>query len=390
MLKGFNQISFRWTDLAVVGVVAASVISGWIGNPDLPLTTGLLVVGLSVVYSVITTLVFNTIVVSGYTRLAWLYYPVQFGLVTAIIYLSRGGAALLIVPLAAQSAWISAYYMAAVSATLLSMIVAVYYLLYQNWGVAIQSFFSLGSALVFVFIFSQVLLQMEKSKTEVERLATELGAANRKLREYSVQVEELATTKERNRLAREIHDSLGHYFTVINVQIEAARTIFRSDPEHSWEALSKAQALTKDGLGEVRRSIAALRILPTENRSLPEAITSLVEDSRSAGIITEFTVTGPVRPLEPQVELTLYRAAQEGLTNIRKHAFASRAELCLNYDDPAQVRLRIADNGAGLKSADTGGFGLLGMRERVQLLNGRLETSSVVGRGFTLEVEIPL
>jgi signal transduction histidine kinase len=235
-----------------------------------------------------------------------------------------------------------------------------------------------------------VLLQIEKSRRENERLANELTDANRKLREYSVQVEELATIQERNRLAREIHDSLGHYFTVINVQIEAARAIIQADPPRGMDALTKAQNLTREGLSEVRRSIAALRVSATENQSLTEAITRLVEDNRSAGIVTEFEVSGQPETLQPAIEQTLYRAAQEGLTNIRKHAFASRVDLYLAYS-PEQVKLKISDNGTGpAPKSDGKGFGLLGISERVNLLNGHLRTDSAAGQGFTLEVEIPL
>src|SRR5262249_24592824 len=231
---------------------------------------------------------------------------------------------------------------------------------------------------------------------EVQRLADELQSANQQLRAYAAQVEALATTQERNRLAREIHDSLGHYLTVINVQLEAAQVLLPGDPARAQTALPKAQALAQDGLADVRRSVAALRAAPNGNRPLPEALAELVEESRAAGIVTQLTVQGSPRALPPQTEQTLYRAAQEALTNVRKHARASRADLTLDFTAADRVRLVVADNGVGAApSAEApgaagrpgGGFGLLGLRERAQLIGGRVEVHSQPGQGFQLEVE---
>jgi signal transduction histidine kinase len=240
---------------------------------------------------------------------------------------------------------------------------------------------------LFVAVFTMVAVRERMARAEVERLASELSTANNRLREYATQAEELATTKERNRLAREIHDSLGHYLTVINMQLEAAKVVIENDPARSLEALGKAQSLTREGLADIRRSVAALRASPMSTNSLPEAVATLAREIQSAGLITDYTVSGQPRPLEPQVELTLYRVAQEGLTNIRKHAFASMVELKLDYRDDKTVRLLIKDNGVGSKQPD-GGFGLLGLRERIHLLNGQVRVQTAPEQGFSLEVEL--
>jgi signal transduction histidine kinase len=168
----------------------------------------------------------------------------------------------------------------------------------------------------------------------------ELDEAHRTLSEYAVQVEDLATIQERNRLAREIHDSLGHHLTVIHVQLEAARTLFESQPVLALDALGKAQALTQEGLAEVRGSVAALRASPLEGRSLPDALVSIMDRCHRAGLLTELVVTGAPRSLSLQVKQALFRAAQEGLTNVRKHAQANRAEVTLDYGDEV-VRLTV-------------------------------------------------
>ncbi len=272
-------------------------------------------------------------------------------------------------------------WMLAICAIVLVAFALPVYLQSGDLGFTWQSLLSYASAVAFVVVFNQISLNERQARAA-------LNQANLKLREYASQAEELATTKERNRLAREIHDSLGHYLTVINVQIGAARAVIETDQPRALDALQKAQSLTREGLTEVRRSVGALRASPLANRSLSEALAALVEESRTAGIVTHLDIVGTPRLLAPQTELTMYRAAQEGLTNVRKHACASRVDLTLEYG-AASVRLKLADNGVGKTDSATG-FGLLGVRERVQLLGGDVQTKTAPGQGFVLEVELPL
>jgi signal transduction histidine kinase len=214
-----------------------------------------------------------------------------------------------------------------------------------------------------------------------------LAAAHQTLREYAVRVEDLATVQERNRLAREIHDSLGHHLTVIHVHLEAARAQLSGQQPAAADALNQALSLTRDGLAEVRRSVAALRASPLENRSLPDALETTLAECRQAGLPVQLAVTGIPRPLPPPAKQALFRAVQEGLTNARKHARASQAEVTLDYRN-ASVCVTVRDNGAGAARTE-GGFGLLGVRERAQLLGGQVEVRTAPGEGFTLHVEVP-
>jgi signal transduction histidine kinase len=247
---------------------------------------------------------------------------------------------------------------------------------------------SLAPAVLFVIIFVRLWLNAEEAREKTQTLADQLESANRQLATYATQAEELATTTERNRLAREIHDSLGHYLTVINVQIEAARVVMAQNPEQAADALNKAQKLTQEGLASVRQSVAALRESPLGGRSLPEAIAILAEETRNSGIVTEFEMKGERRPLGPNTELTLYRVVQEGLTNVRKHARASRVDLTLDYRDDHRIQVIIQDNGIGSRTTNNGGFGLLGVRERVLLLDGKMSFETAPGEGFKLVVTV--
>jgi signal transduction histidine kinase len=258
---------------------------------------------------------------------------------------------------------------------------------HSNWPSALVSSVTIGTAILFVAVFAQLRMNEQQARERAEHLMAELQKANVQLAAYATQAEELAMTQERNRLAREIHDNLGHVLTIVNVQIEAAKVVMHADPGRALNAINKAQELVQGGLTQVRESVAALRESPISDRPLAEAIASLVEEAQSGGIITEFRVLGQPRKLASKVALALYRVAQEALTNVRKHARASRVDVLLDYQ-PEQVRLEVKDNGVG--AAETsGGFGLLGVRERMQLLGGSLEIHTSLGKGFSLTASVP-
>ena len=264
------------------------------------------------------------------------------------------------------------------------------YLASGEWQVALFAGLTFSPAIVFVIVFVRLTQQAEVAQQGAEKLAGQLAEANDRLAAYAVQAEELATTQERNRLAREIHDNLGHYLTVANVQIKAAQAVMDKDPTRAQVALDRAAQLTQDGLAAVRHSVAALRESPVGAVPLPEAVAALAAETQAAGIVVELAVEGRPRPLDARAELTLYRAAQEGLTNVRKHARASRVDLRLDYRDPAAVTLTIHDTGLGSDpAAESTGFGLLGLNERARQLGGRLTIETAPGAGYELMLTLP-
>jgi signal transduction histidine kinase len=405
---------YRATELAFVFVTIAAYVSGLVSIPDKyslgQFTPGqiALVLAASALYLVLGIYGFAFCRRRRSVSLSFLYFAVQLTLSSVVMFwLYDSFITLMLLPLAGQSVLLLTRRQVFFVCALVMLVVIMPFTWHvgltaqvrvgggvwpayvqPGWLVALRFWLIYLPGLVFVVAFTQIALNERRGRAEVERLAVELGAANARLREYAAQVEELATTKERNRLAREIHDSLGHYLTVVNVQIEASRAVLDSDRPRALEGMRKAQLLTQEGLAEVRRSVAALRASPTETRPLPEALAALVQESRAAGTPTGFDIEGAPRTLTPQAELTLYRAAQEGLTNVRKHAQATAARLTLNYGDKGSVRLILEDDGAGSKLVDEG-FGLLGVRERAQLLGGAVRLRSAAGQGFRLEIELP-
>ena len=259
--------------------------------------------------------------------------------------------------------------------------ITVTYAVGVNLNTAAQIFFGLGAGFVFIVTFTEVAQSERQARLDLQR-------ANEQLAEYASQVEQLATMRERNRLAREVHDTLGHYLTVINVQLEVVTKLIDSNPARAKEAAGKAKQLASEGLGEIRRSVSALRPSPLEDKSLPEAVHGLIETSRDAGLMVTFEQTGAARPLSPELETVLYRATQEALTNIRKHAHASAANVQLAYT-PDMMSLRIRDNGVG-RQHEEDNVGLSALRERVTALNGSVLAENHLEGGFVLEVTLPI
>ncbi|HLF01015.1 MAG TPA: sensor histidine kinase, partial [Anaerolineales bacterium] len=376
-------------------VFIATVVAGYLsslvaGDWQINSLRTIAIMLLGVAYCVIGTVVFDFCPRDGSPRFSILYFAIQIALVAAIFYLSdlSGFFIIIVLPLVSHSILLLPRTGAAIVCALLLLLCGVVVGVRTSLSVAIQATLSMAAGFAFVAVFTELAMNEQRARAEVERLAAELTEANQKLREYAAQVEELATVRERNRLAREIHDGLGHYLTVVNMQIQAARAVQASDPARAAEAMGKAGAMAQEALADVRRSVAALRASPTENKSLPDTLRALTDEIRASGIAAEFTVRGSLRPLSPPAELTLYRAAQEALTNVRKHAHASAVEVALEYGD-ASARLAVRDNGVGSDDAN-GGFGLVGVRERALLLNGQVMVSTAKGEGFRLEIELPV
>ena len=382
----------NWSgNLAFALTVIASYVPLFLPIPpsfDSSRFVGLIVLGAA--YLLIGTLAFEFFCRVESPLSVIVYFAIQIPLATTIIYLGRGDGliGLLVLPLASHAVIMVARRWLPLVIAFLVIAEIVPYGLLGGPTVLFQAGIGYFAGIIFVVVFTLIAENERLARGEVERLAAQLSAANDKLREYAAQAEELATIKERNRLAREIHDTLGHYLTTLNMQLEAAQAVIESDRPRALDALQKAQTLTKDGLADVRRSVAALRDSPMQGRTLREAIAALANECREAGIVTEFSALGDPRALAPQTELALYRVAQEGLTNVQRHSHASRAAITLDYRGAQTVRLQLQDNGVGAKEPD-GGFGLLGLRERVQLLDGTLETCDAPGGGFVLQVELP-
>jgi len=256
------------------------------------------------------------------------------------------------------------------------------------WLTALQGGIGYAAGYVFIVIFTRIAIREREAREELQTLYQQLERTKDELTEYSTQVAKLATLRERNRLARDVHDSLGHYLTVINVQLEVVNKLIDSDLDRAKEAATRAKQLASEGLAEVRRSVAALRPTPLDERPLPDVIRQLIDDARQDGLVITFEQHGNSKPLSPESEIILYRAAQEALTNTRKHARANLVNITLAYDRRA-TSLSVRDNGVGRANNAPDHVGLMGLRERVESLNGSVSAENHSEGGFVVEVTLP-
>lgn len=242
----------------------------------------------------------------------------------------------------------------------------------------------LGAAILFVIIFTVIAKREVEWRERSDALREQLEVANVRLRAYAVEAAEIGTIRERNRMAREVHDGLGHYLTAIHVQLEAARVLLPEDVGRA--RILRAQQLARQGLEDVRQAVALLRAPPARGGHLSLALRDLAHHNVGPPEIT-FDISGEPTPLPSAVEHTLLRVAQEALTNVRRHAEAAAVKIRLDYAAD-HTSLDIRDDGRG-DTGSTSGFGLIGIRERVALLGGRVTIGSPPSGGFSVNVEIP-
>lgn len=217
-------------------------------------------------------------------------------------------------------------------------------------------------------------------------VAVEEQRGRARLEDYAARVSELSAAAERNRMARDIHDSLGHHLTAVSVLLEKSAAFRDLDPAVADRALDDARRSARRALSEVRESVRALRE-PAAPFRLSSALDELVHDADDGRLSVTLDVAGDEATHDTAALMALYRAAQEGVTNARRHAEATRVSVSVHCDGAA-ARLVVADDGRGF-GQEREGFGLTGMRERVQLAGGSVDVDSRPGTGTRLTVTIP-
>jgi signal transduction histidine kinase len=286
-----------------------------------------------------------------------------------------GGLPLILLPLAAQAVLLLPRVLAGAMCLLVIAGVSGNLSWFPEWPDWLRNIAQATTAVVFVVVYVGVAQREREARKRAEALAAEVA--------------QLATAKERNRMAREIHDTLGHYLTVIHVQLEAARAVLGTDANRGMLAVSRAQTLAQDGLAAVRQSVKALRE-DARVDGVAEQIASLVDSVRDEGFNATFRTSGTPRPVSAAVALALHRTTLEALTNVRKHAEAANVEIELAFLESGQLHFRVRDDGKGATDGTMGaGFGLTGIRERAEQLNGTASYRTAPREGFTLCLELP-
>lgn len=220
------------------------------------------------------------------------------------------------------------------------------------------------------------------SEVELAQALAQQATLAMQLAQLAQEQERGAVAAERNRLAREIHDTLAQGFTGILIQLEAAEDVMEggSDGAQALQHLARARTLARDSLNEARRSVQALRPQALEGQDLPAALRELAQRS-SGGVAVRLTVAGAPRPLPPTVAAELLRIAQEAVHNAVRHGAAQTVEVALTYA-PEALTLAVEDDGRGFEAGEVaGGFGLSSMRQRAELIGAQLTIDSRRGAG---------
>lgn len=335
-----------------------------------------------------------------------IFLVLMFGLVAAIVFLLalllRGQAELYFYLLifdgyagfvyyTGQRRWGIVYVLGLIALAGLS------YVLVAGWPAAGRALLSDLPWFGLTAVLSELMIRQWEHRERAEELMAELAEAHRCLQDYAAQIESLSVARERARLAHEIHDSVGHALTALTIQLALLAKMPQEQFEERQRTVERALTLAEQGLTDVRRAVQALRPSVLETFSLPEATAELVDDfEQTAQIHVTWQVTGAARPLSPRRALLLYRAAQEALTNVRRHApAAQRVTMRLSYE-PESVSLSVTNDGvrspsippAGEGEGD-GGYGLRGLRERAEALGGTFRAAPDEPGDFLLTMILP-
>ena len=257
----------------------------------------------------------------------------------------------------------------------------------QSVLLAIKNAFQSLNIVLFVLYLVLLVQSKHHEKERIAILNKQLEEANVRLRAFALEAERTAETRERNRLAREIHDTLGHTLTGIAAGLDACIVLVDAAPAVVKKQLEKIRETARHGIVDVRRSVKKLRPDDLEKLPLQQAIKKVIaEFSASSGVDIQLVEMGWPEKLREDEEEVIYRIVQEGITNARRHGKATKVTVTCGLE-PGRFYIIIADNGRGCAEPKQG-FGLRHMEERLELLHGRLRYWS--DKGFTLEATIPM
>lgn len=272
-----------------------------------------------------------------------------------------------------------------------TVVTGVVFFAMSDLGTALITLLPFSAGYWFFGAFARAMKTSEEAQLESQRLLAELQTAHTQLQNYAARVEELAISEERNRLAREMHDTLGHRLTVASVQLEGAQRLIENDPGRAAGMVETVRDQVREALNELRATVATLREPLVTDLTLTASLKRLAESFEQATDLTlHLDLPEDLCPLPHAYRLALYRAAQEALTNVQRHAQAHNIWLTLKPVEGG-VEMTINDDGVGFPiETREAAFGLRGMRERIAHLNGELQLGGRDGGGAQIRITLPL
>ena len=287
----------------------------------------------------------------------YVYTAVQTALVTALVWLPPHQliAVVLFFMLSAEASMMFPPRALAVWIALFSLITFVAYLTLSD-GMGLVAVPMYVAGYIFFAVFAQQTARAEAARAESQKLLDQLQEAHRQLQDLSAQAEDLAVSQERNRLAREMHDTLGHRLTVASVQLQAVERLITTEPARAIQMTGSAREQVKEALADLRHTVATLRAPLEADLALVPALKRLAGSFEQAtGIVVQLALPERAPELPAPYRQALYRGAQEGLTNIQKHAQATLVWVLLAQQTSA-VTLTVRDNGVGLNGKQLDGL----------------------------------
>ncbi len=374
----------NWLDVSesrfvLFTVIAAAALVVWLVWPGLPRRVGRLYLPIALALATIDALI------GGHLELVYAY-QYEPGIAEALIHLWHTAVMLFVI--VALIAWQYRFRVVvafALGTSLLDMLLEASLLRGDFAYFESTAHFILARTLLYLVAGYMITRLMTAQREQREALAQ----ANRQLAHYAATLEQLAVSRERNRVARELHDTLAHTLSGTALELEAVKTLWDSDPGKARSLLDRALNAVRDGLIETRRALQALRAAPLEDLGLSLAVRTLAE-STAAQIGATLSWQGATRldRIPAEIEQCVYRVAQEALENIVRHAEAQQISVKLNQIDQ-QLNLEVSDDGRGFEVNAVGGdqhFGLRGMRERAEMVGGHLIVESRPQHGTTVRL----
>lgn len=397
---GSGSMAVPWVSVMVYGVVLAAGLyysAVGLGNGSAARTAGF--VAVMTLLLALETAQRRWLGPSGRRGPVIALLAARLGLFVAAAALDPSGesrALFVLVPFAAYFAFGRAVSLG-LAALCLALLIATFVLRIPHWytrATYLSDVLMFGVGMILAIGMANIATAAQAGRAQLERTLRDLEQSHRQLTAYAAQVAELSAQAERNRLARDIHDSLGHHLTAIAVQLEKAAAFRERDTATADQALADARSSARQALDDVRMSVRALRGDQPPTR-LTAMLADLVRQAAAGHQRVTLTVTGEEGALSAVAHSVLYRSTQEALTNARRHSGAHEITVAAAFDD-REIRLAVTDDGHGFdaakqETAPAGrvGFGLLGMRERAALAGGHVQIDSRPRRGTTVTVTVP-
>ncbi len=262
-----------------------------------------------------------------------------------------------------------------------------------GWGDPAGFYLFLSIIFIRTILYTVVGYMITKLMMEQRQQQQALAKANTRLTHYATTLEQLSTSRERNRLARELHDTLAHTLSGVTIQLEAAYALWDTDPPAAHTILAQSLTTTRTGLVETRRALQALRASPLDDLGLALALRNLAETTATRlGLKLDLNLPKNLADLNPTIEQCIYRVAQEAIANVDRHAQASHLTMQLDRANH-HLTLTVRDDGRGFVQDEvqvTRQFGLKGMIERTEMVGGTLKVDSQPGEGTTVCLTVPV